>query len=127
MLSNISRQGTILILRLEGAFYLILGLFLYYLSGYSWSNFLMLFFLPDISFIGYLVNPRIGAICYNIMHSSILPIMCFISGEILEQPTLLMISIIWISHIGFDRMLGFGLKFSDNFKHTHLGVLKSQK
>ena len=33
---------------------------------------------------------------------------------------LLAISTIWIIHIAFDRLLGYGLKYSTHFKDTHL-------
>jgi hypothetical protein len=32
-------------------------------------------------------------------------------------------ALIWLAHIGMDRMLGYGLKYSGGFKDTHLGRL----
>jgi len=32
----------------------------------------------------------------------------------------LLFAIIWLAHIGFDRMLGYGLKYVTFFKDTHL-------
>jgi hypothetical protein len=29
--------------------------------------------------------------------------------------------VIWVAHIGFDRLLGYGLKYPTAFKDTHLG------
>jgi hypothetical protein len=37
------------------------------------------------------------------------------------HPALFPIGVIWIAHIGFDRALGYGLKYPDSFKATHLG------
>jgi hypothetical protein len=37
-----------------------------------------------------------------------------------NHQTVLALSLIWIAHIGFDRMLGFGLKYPTVFKDTHL-------
>jgi hypothetical protein len=33
----------------------------------------------------------------------------------------LSLATIWIAHIGFDRALGYGLKYGSGFTHTHLG------
>jgi hypothetical protein len=30
------------------------------------------------------------------------------------------LALIWFAHIGFDRLLGFGLKYPTRFKDTHL-------
>ena len=37
--------------------------------------------------------------------------------------TLVSLALIWVAHIGFDRMLGYGLKYPTAFGHTHLGVV----
>ena len=31
------------------------------------------------------------------------------------------LGLIWIAHIGMDRMLGYGLKYASGFADTHLG------
>jgi hypothetical protein len=31
------------------------------------------------------------------------------------------IAIIWLAHIGMDRVVGYGLKYSAGFGFTHLG------
>jgi hypothetical protein len=33
------------------------------------------------------------------------------------------IALIWANHIGVDRLMGYGLKYSDGFGWTHLGRL----
>jgi hypothetical protein len=33
----------------------------------------------------------------------------------------------WLAHIGADRLLGYGLKYGDNFQHTHLGQLGRER
>jgi Domain of unknown function (DUF4260) len=33
---------------------------------------------------------------------------------------LLALGLVWLGHIGMDRLLTFGLKYSDHFQHTHL-------
>jgi hypothetical protein len=32
------------------------------------------------------------------------------------------VALIWIGHIGADRLAGYGLKFETGFRDTHLGV-----
>ncbi|MDU3890869.1 MAG: DUF4260 family protein [Serratia liquefaciens] len=34
-----------------------------------------------------------------------------------------MAALIWGAHIGFDRALGYGLKYASGFADTHLGGL----
>ena len=34
---------------------------------------------------------------------------------------LMALALIWLAHIGLDRLLGTGLKYNDRFTHTHLG------
>jgi hypothetical protein len=31
------------------------------------------------------------------------------------------VALIWLAHIGFDRALGYGLKYKAGFGFTHLG------
>lgn len=33
------------------------------------------------------------------------------------------LGLVWLAHIGLDRLLGYGLKYRDHFQHTHLGRL----
>ena len=37
-----------------------------------------------------------------------------------NHPTLIAVALIWTSHITFDRLLGYGLKYPTFFKDTHL-------
>ena len=95
---------------------------LYFRVGGDWKQFAMLFLAPDLSFAGYLVGPRVGAAAYNAMHSTIAPLG---SGRWLALRSIphlaLTIALIWLAHIGFDRALGYGLKYGDGFGFTHLG------
>ena len=106
-------------LRLEGLLVFIVAATLYARGGHSWAMFAALFFVPDVSFAGYLAGPRVGAVVYNVAHSYIGPLLfamaAFASG------TTLMWTLIWAAHIGFDRALGYGLKYSSSFGDTHLG------
>jgi hypothetical protein len=108
-------------LRLEGLALFAGMTLLYAVWGGSWWLYLILFLAPDISFIAYLSGPRFGAMIYNAMHSYLIPVPLMTLGFALEAPLLLSIAIIWLSHIGFDRALGYGMKYSAGFGFTHLG------
>lgn len=70
---------------------------------------------------GYLVDKKIGAYVYNFGHSLIAPCTLLIIGSVLKNNAAIGFSLIWFGHIGFDRMMGYGLKHTSGFKHTHLG------
>lgn len=111
-----------LILRIEGLLVLLASLLAYHSIEYSWKSFFILFFLPDIGFVGYLISSRFGAFTYNLLHSYILPMIIGITiWYYLNEICYLVL--IWIAHIGFDRFLGYGLKYGSSFKFTHLGII----
>ena len=98
---------------------------IYFLSQYNldlpvWVL-LLLFFSPDLSMLGYLVNTRIGAFMYNLFHHRGVALALLASGFLMSQDILVTAGIQLFAHSSFDRMLGYGLKFSDDFKHTSLG------
>jgi len=70
--------------------------------------------------LGYLVNARMGAAVYNLVHTTTLPLFFVAFALLSKQLTLLPYLLIWLAHIGIDRMLGYGLKYPANFKDTHL-------
>lgn len=86
----------------------------------------ILFFSPDISMLGYLVNTRVGAYTYNLFHHRAVAIILAAFGLLLASNLLIAIGILLFAHSSFDRMLGYGLKYADNFKHTHLGWIGKQ-
>jgi len=83
--------------------------------------------VPDIFMLGYLGSTKLGATFYNLGHSYLLPSLVGISGYYSHRELALATSLIWLVHIGMDRVAGYGLKYDDAFKHTHLGVLSSGK
>lgn len=109
-----------ILLHLEGLAVLVLSLYFYWDSQFSWVLFLVLLFAPDISMLGYVVNNRIGARIYNIFHTYTIAIIIIFVGLLFENETALAIGLIWSSHIGMDRMIGYGLKYPTDFKDTHL-------
>jgi hypothetical protein len=88
---------------------------------YAWWWYWVLFLTPDISMIGYLVNTKVGAALYNIAHHKGLAVLCFAVGIILPSVTWQFAGILLLGHSSFDRILGYGLKYPDHFKNTHLG------
>jgi hypothetical protein len=113
--------GIRILLRLEGLTLLAGTTLLYALWGGPWWLYAVLFLAPDLSFLGYLVGPKIGAWVYNAAHSYIIPMAMLTIGFGFAPPLLLSLALIWLAHIGFDRALGYGLKYSAGFGFTHLG------
>jgi len=111
------------VLRLEGLCVLIAASLFYPKLGFSWGTFALFFLTPDISFLGYLAGPRVGALTYNAAHSYIGSITSLALGFYLGSPVLTCVGVIWLAHIGFDRALGYGLKYSKGFGFTHLGLI----
>ncbi|SDW07159.1 protein of unknown function [Marinococcus luteus] len=111
------------LIKAEGFMFAVLAAVLYFSNGYSWLLFLLLLFLPDVSMIGYAVSSKTGAYVYNAAHTYILPLLLLLSGYLLSIEWPVLISFIWIVHIGLDRMLGFGLKYTSDFKDTHIQKL----
>ncbi len=96
------------------------ALFFYHSLRFSWILFIVLFLWPDILMVGYLLNPKLGSRLYNLVHTDVLPAALATSSFALHRTSLLAFALIWLGHIGFDRALGFGLKYPTFFKDTHL-------
>jgi xanthine/uracil/vitamin C permease (AzgA family) len=88
---------------------------------YSWWVFLAWLFAPDLSMIGYLVNTKVGAVIYNFFHHQALAIAVGITGLYLANTDLQFAGLVLFGHSALDRALGYGLKYDDHFKNTHLG------
>lgn len=110
------------VLRVEALAAFVLATLMYAHADGSWGWYFALILVPDLSMLGYLINNRVGAICYNIVHSYVLPMLCFIAALILNISLLEWLSLIWLAHIGLDRTLGYGLKYASGFANTHLGI-----
>ncbi len=110
-----------LLLHLEGLVALLAACALYRLLGASWVKFGMLFLVPDISLLGDAFGKGTGATVYNTGHTYVGPFLLALVGYLGGWPSLLPLCLIWAGHIGFDRLLGFGLKYPDDAKTTHLG------
>lgn len=121
ILPGATTGATRLILRIEGLCVFVAAWLAYARLGDGWGIFAIFFLAPDISLLGYLGGPRVGAVTYNAAHSYMGAILCLIAGFLLPLPVLSWAGMIWSAHIGFDRALGYGLKYSAGFGFTHLG------
>jgi Domain of unknown function (DUF4260) len=108
---------------LEGLVLFLAGLYTWIALGGAWWLFLLLLLTPDVSVLGYLVNPRVGAALYNLVHSYPLPALSLAFGLWLNIPVLTFTGVLVLAHIGIDRMLGYGLKLGSSFQDTHLGKI----
>jgi hypothetical protein len=120
-MNNEVSGGIRYVLRLEGLAVFIAATVMYAKSGFGWSTFALFFLAPDISFLGYLAGDRLGAVAYNVAHSYLGALACFSAALLLNAPELEAAGMIWCAHIGFDRALGYGLKYAAGFSFTHLG------
>ena len=114
-------------LRLEGLTVLAASLVAYHWQLGSWTVFGALFLVPDIAMLGYLANPVLGARLYNLAHSYVGPIFLVMYGLGVGRGDVLPYACIWTAHAGFDRMLGYGLKYPAHFEDTHLGRIGRKK
>ena len=116
-----------LFLRLEGhaLFAASLAAFIYLKQSY-WI-FAALFLVPDLCLAFYFIGPRRGAVVYNICHSTIGPWLLAIYGVLAGELFAQVIASVWVAHIGFDRVIGYGLKYPSDFRDTHLGRIGRAK
>src|SRR5437588_8723985 len=104
--------GVRILLRLEGLTLFVGMVMLYAAWGGSWLVFALLFFVPDLSFLAYLVDAQFGAIVYNAAHSYMAPVTLLTLGFGFASPLTLSIALVWLAHIGIDRALGDGVKYA---------------
>ena len=121
MTAFVSQTGVRELLRLEGFAELAAALALYAHAGFSWLAFALFFLAPDLSMLGYLAGPRAGATIYNLVRTYALALPLALAGFIGGVPIAAAGGLILIAHIGFDRALGYGLKYPTGFGDTHLG------
>ncbi|WP_258104778.1 DUF4260 domain-containing protein [Marinoscillum sp. MHG1-6] len=111
------------ILQLEEAALFGLSIYFFNQTHFDWWWYIALILTPDVGMIGYAFNTTIGAYTYNLFHHKGLGIVLLILGWSLAIPWVELTGIIIIGHAALDRVLGYGLKYTDSFKHTHLGQI----
>ncbi|MCD4714632.1 MAG: DUF4260 domain-containing protein [Clostridiales bacterium] len=108
------------LIRLEEVMIFLLSAYLFSFLNYGWWLFLLLLFLPDLGMLGYAINANYGAIVYNIVHHRGLQLIVYFIGVVLDIRIIMLIGVIMFAHSSLDRVFNYGLKYKDDFKHTHL-------
>jgi hypothetical protein len=114
------------LIRVEEALMLVLAVYLSTNLPYAWWWYWALFLAPDLGMIGYLVNTRVGAFTYNVLHHKGVAVILFLAGIYFSNEALQFTGLLLFGHSSFDRMLGYGLKYPDSFHNTHLGLIGKQ-
>lgn len=92
-------------------------------SGLSWWAALLIFLAPDLTFISYVLGPKGGAFGYNLAHLYAVGALVMLAGFFMAAPLVAAIGALLLAHVGFDRMMGYGLKSREGFGITHLGLM----
>jgi len=111
------------LLKLEDFAELLLAIFLFTRLDFAWWWFPALILVPDFSMIGYIISTKAGAALYNFFHHKGLGILVGITGLLMNNQEMMFAGIILFGHSAMDRLFGYGLKYNDDFKHTHLGSI----
>jgi hypothetical protein len=129
MIHNAMKDKSLPVLfqRAEGAALLAAGAAIYHMRGGNWLIAVLVFFAIDLSMIGYLANPKVGSWVYNLGHTLATPIVLYFIARAADSSALTLLALIWLMHIGIDRLMGYGLKYPDSFQHTHLGKIGKNK
>ena len=108
------------LLHLEGLALLVAAVVVYVEIDASWILFAVLFLAPDVSFLGYLAGPRVGAAAYNALHTAVVPVALAVFALLADAENVLAVALVWLAHIGVDRAIGYGLKYPTALRDTHL-------
>jgi hypothetical protein len=111
------------LIKVEELFLAALAFYLFLALGYAGWWFPLLLLLPDLSMLGYLAGPGVGALTYNLVHHKAAAVALYLAGALLGLPPLQAAGCILLGHSSLDRVFGYGLKYPDAFKNTHLGVI----
>jgi hypothetical protein len=108
------------LLHLEGLAVAAGALALYVDASYGWLALALLALAPDLAMLGYLAGPRAGALSYDLAHTYVGPVALAVIGVLGDSDVAVQVALVWLAHIGVDRLLGYGLKYPTGFKDTHL-------
>jgi Domain of unknown function (DUF4260) len=112
-----------ILLHLEGAGVFVASIILFLRLDLAWWLYPLLLLVPDVSVVGYLLGPVRGAWVYNIGHLYVVPITLGLIALFSSWTLGIGLALIWLGHIGMDRMLGYGFKYPTYFKDTHFSRL----
>jgi hypothetical protein len=108
-------------LRLEGLAAFVAGIVGFGRLGGDWLWLVPAILVVDVSMIGYLRGPRLGAFVYNLAHQWAVALAVLGLGLAVGSPVLALAGAVLVAHVGMDRALGYGLKLPTGFSNTHLG------
>jgi hypothetical protein len=114
-------------LRLEGVAAFAAGLALYGWLGGPWLLVLPLLLVPDLSAVGYLRGPRVGAFTYNLVHNWAFGLALLGVGLASDSAPIAIAGAVFVAHVGMDRAAGYGLKLATSFQDTHLGRIGRER
>ena len=98
------------LIRLEEVALVLLSVYLFLALDLAWWWFPLLFFVPDVSMLGFVINPKAGAFTYNLIHHKALSISLYLLGSFIQMPGLQLAGLVMFGHSSLDRVLGFGLQ-----------------
>ena len=104
-----------------------LSIYLFSTLDFEWWWYPALILAPDISMLGYINGSRFGAFTYNLFHHKGVALVVYLIGVAIYSQPLVLAGIILFGHSSLDRIMGYGLKFSDSFSHTHLGYIGKER
>ena len=113
--------GLALLLRAEWLAISLAGVVIYLEFGGHPLGLLPLLLAPDLSMVGYLAGPRVGALSYNLAHNLVVALTVLAAGWFVPVAPLALTGAVLLAHVGMDRSLGYGLKLPTDFRDTHLG------
>ena len=116
-----NRLAVDMLLRAEQVAILGAGIALWVANGGPPLLLIPAWLLVDLSMIGYVSGARLGSITYNAAHNLVLPIALLGLGWWTDTGWIVLAAAVFITHIGLDRALGYGLKLPTDFRDTHLG------
>lgn len=111
------------LLRVEEAFVFLLSVWLFGRVAVAWWWYPALFLAPDLGMVGYALGPRVGAATYNFLHHRAVAVGTLLAGALIAVPMVTAVGAVLLGHGAVDRVLGFGLKYPDGFRSTHLGAI----
>ena len=108
------------LLHLEGAVLFAAGTAVFFRLGQPWWLYLLLLAAPDLSLLALAAGPKLGSVVYNLAHTMVWPLIILVAGWWFGSATAVAVGLVWLAHLGMDRMLGIGLRYDDGRKATHL-------
>ena len=101
-----------------------LSIYLFSQTDFAWWWYLALILAPDIGMLGYVAGNKTGTFTYNLFHHKAIAVAVLCLGWYFSNEWIELAGIILFGHSSMDRIIGYGLKYTDSFHHTHLGWLK---